>query len=203
MNQYSQVQHLVKQGTNIKKLHKSGLIFLAVLAALLATKPAMALGEYFSSRFSSVATYRWIYLNMTSQYANAYVIPAGAQWNGISSRVNLTRVTSGSYIVNAQVATSTNPSIAGLMTAYCSSGSGDICLDGGKTWSSARIYGFENVMAANSYTTAQRINVFTHDGHTLSMDHVTNGSAAVMVSGRSNLGVQVYDKANLKAKWGN
>ncbi|WP_335106203.1 hypothetical protein [Nostoc sp.] len=40
-------------------------------------------------------------------------------------------------------------------------------------------------------------------GDTLLLAHVTNGSAAVMAQGQSNLGVQAYEKANLKAKWGN
>jgi len=140
---------------------------------------------------------------MTGEYADAYVIPgAGLQWNGISSRVYLSRVTTGSYIVNAQVATGTDPSVTGLTTPYCASGSGSICIN--DTWNSARIYGYENVMAAGSYTNTQRIKVFTHEfGHTLSLSHVINGSAAVMAQGQSNLGVQLYDKANLRAKWGN
>lgn len=204
MNRHAQlVQQLVSQNINIKKLPKSKLISLAVFAAILSAKPAMALGEYFSGGFSSVVTYRWIYSNMTSQYASAYVIPgAGSQWNGISSRVSLTRVTTGSYVVNAQVATGTDPSVTGLTTVYCASGSGSICAS--STWSSARIYGYENAMAASSYTTTQRIKTFTHEfGHTLSLSHVTNGSAAVMAQGKSDLGVQAYDKANLRAKWGN
>lgn len=59
-------------------------------------------------------------------------------------------------------------------------------------------------MASANYTTTERIKTFTHEfGHTLSLTHVTNGSAAVMTQGQANLGVQAYDKANLKAKWGN
>jgi uncharacterized protein YjaZ len=72
------------------------------------------------------------------------------------------------------------------------------------TWTSAGIIGYENVMAASNYTTAERASTFAHEfGHSLSLTHITNGSAAVMVQGRSSLGVQAYDKANLKAKWGN
>lgn len=186
-----------------KKVGKVAFAFVATLLGLCIGKPAFALGEYWSGGFSTVNSYRWIYSNMTSTYANTYVIPAaGSQWNGISSQVSLTRVTSGSYIVNAQVATGTDPNVTGQMTSYCSAGSGSACLSA--TWTSASIIGYENVMAASNYTTTQRIKTFTHEfGHTLALAHVTNGSAAVMAQGKSNLGVQAYDKANLKAKWAN
>lgn len=59
-------------------------------------------------------------------------------------------------------------------------------------------------MADRLFTKTKRIKVFTHEfGHALSLSHVTNGSTAVMAQGRSNYGVQAYDKANLTAKWGN
>ena len=47
------------------------------------------------------------------------------------------------------------------------------------------------------------INVESLLEQALSLGHVLSGSVAVMAQGQSNFGVQVYDKANLKAKWGN
>ncbi|MGB3691641.1 MAG: hypothetical protein WBG70_12135 [Spirulinaceae cyanobacterium] len=60
-------------------------------------------------------------------------------------------------------------------------------------------------MASYNYTSTQRIKTFIHEfGHSLSLAHVIGGSAAaVMRQGRSNFGVQAYDRANLQAKWGN
>ena len=167
---------------------------------------AQALGENWGDGFASANRLDWVKdVNMSSTYLADYVDPGVSSWNAISSKVLIYKVSSGAYRV--RVATENvapTPTTTGMMTPYCAAGSIAACLTGNSTWTSAKVVGFENVMAASGFTATNRIKVFTHEfGHALSLSHVLNGSASVMAQGQSNLGIQVYDKANLKAKWGN
>ncbi len=90
-------------------------------------------------------------------------------------------VTSGSFRVKTLLATSPDPSATGLFEPFCASGSGIVtCVN--FTWTSGRVYGYENAMAASGYNATERISNFTHEfGHSLSMAHVTaSGVNAVM-----------------------
>lgn len=91
------------------------------------------------------------------------------------------------------------------MVPYCPSGPNFVDCYSDKNWSVARVYGYENAMVRAGFTTTNRVKVFAHEfGHSLSMDHVkVSGVNAVMRQGPSTLGVQQYDKDNLKFKWGN
>lgn len=167
--------------------------------------PALAFGEWWSGGFVTPNPLNWTYdsVTMSTNYLNSYVKPAGSQWNGVSSKVQMIFVTSGSYRVKTLLATSPDPSATGLFEPYCAGGSGIVtCIN--STWTSGRVYGYENAMAANGYNTTERISNFTHEfGHSLSMAHVTaSGVNAVMRQGRQALGTQSYDKANLQGKWG-
>lgn len=187
------------------KINKTFKLSLAIIFGVINfttfTRPASALGEYWPGGFSS-GVIRWLAdSSVSGSYLNTYIAPAANNWNGKSSKVSLSRVTTGSYIIKALVAQGTDPYTFGLMTPYCTAGTYDAC--GSLTWNSGTVIGYENAMVFNSFTTTQRIKSFTHEfGHALSLKHVINGSSAVMAQGQSNLGVQLYDRANLQAKWG-
>jgi hypothetical protein len=72
---------------------------------------------------SQISDLRW-FSSLPSAYVNTFVTPAANGWNGISSKVNLRRVSSGSYEVSVSVATTQRVGVVGEMRPYCPSTSG-------------------------------------------------------------------------------
>jgi hypothetical protein len=193
------------------KLRFSALIAVPVVMAL--PTSAHALGETFPDGFPSVNPLNWTQdVSISSSYSASYVVPAINSWNNISSKVTTVKVSSGAYKVRVLVDNVGDFSVAGRMIPFCAAGSLLACFktpNGNatsvSTWTSAKVIGYEDAMTANGWTGTNIIQTFTHEfGHALSLKHVTSTSAATMApAGPSNNGVQAYDKANLKAKWGN
>lgn len=154
--------------------------------------------------FGSTSDLRWT-STLSSSYLNDYVIPGVNGWNGISSKVKLTRITSGTYQIN--VLTGTNPTygVVGEMIPYCSNGSSYQCI-ATTPWGSARVYGYTNQITNTKLTKTEIIsNVYCHEfGHALSLAHNDNDLPTVMrASIVTNVLPQGPDKSHLKGKWGN
>lgn len=143
--------------------------------------------------------------NMDSSYGNSIVSPAASRWNGNSSKVSLTRSTTNAKVDVFSV-TGTIPDRWGFtMLYYKDPSTGSLVRDYGgyEIWDYGIIYGYENMMVASNFTQGEKIENYCHEfGHTLSLAHVTSGSA-VMALGRQDLWVTSIDRANLRAKWGN
>jgi hypothetical protein len=174
---------------------------------------ANALGEYWSGGFTpaNVNPVNWIQdVSISSSYSSSYVIPGVNAWNTVSSKVRVNKVISGSVNVRVAVANGGDKGVTGQMFPYCPAGSSATCVklpDGTassqSTWASAKVVGYEDAMTQNGWTGTNIIQTFTHEfGHALSMSHSIS-TATMSPYGPSNLSVQAYDKANLKAKWGN
>jgi hypothetical protein len=148
-----------------------------------------------------------------SNYTNQYLVPASRSWNGISSKVSLTQVTSGSYQVS--VTNDLLPAIKpvldayGIFVAYCIGPTGvtitgDFCRNLPSIWSSVQIIGYEIPMITDKFSTTNRIAVYTHEwGHTLSLRHNETGAPSIMLQGQKTIGPQAADKDHLRLKWGN
>lgn len=153
----------------------------------------------------------WTY-STTDTYANAYIVPAANNWNGISFQVQLTKITSGTYKIRASSATTNQFGLFGRIIPYCTnsgvSNSGDVCLSN-PAWGSVGVIGYDNQMANYNFTGTQTISNYTHEfGHALSLAHVVDTSSytyppAVMKQGQQSIGPQQVDKDHLRQKWGN
>jgi hypothetical protein len=180
-----------------------------VLPISIAFQPsANALGEYWSDGFSSANPVNWVQdPSISSSYSASYVIPGVNGWNTISSKVRVNKVSSGTFQVRVAVENVGDFSTYGRMIPYCAKGTGIVlCTTAPKnTWTSAKIVGYEDAMTQSGFTATNITQIYTHEfGHALSMQHVPTGTASTMTPyGGINLGVQAYDKANLKARWGN
>jgi hypothetical protein len=192
------------------------LIFSALIAApivIALPTSANALGEKWPDGFASANPINWVQdVSISNAYSASYVVPAINAWNNISSKVKINKVSSGTYKVKVVVENIGDFSVAGRMIPYCAAGSLLACLrtpvgtaSTAATWTSAKVIGYEDAMTANGWTNTNITQTFAHEfGHALSMSHVFSTTAAAMYEyGPSNVSVQAYDKANLKAKWGN
>jgi hypothetical protein len=114
--------------------------------------------------------------------------------------------TTGSPNARVLISTSVNDS-SGETIPYCSNGQGyPNCAvrDQGYVWTSARIFGYDAAMNGLKFTQTNKIKMYSHEmGHVLAMDHVYTNVNAVMIQGPMIIGVQQYDKDNLKSRWGN
>jgi Matrixin len=184
-----------------------------VLPMSIAFQPsADALGEYWPDGFTSVNPVNWFKdASVSSNYVTSYVSPGVNAWNTISSKVLVYKVSSGAYKIKVSLENGTNPNVNGQAFPYCAAGNSAACIRTPSgtnpvtsTWLSAKVVGYENNMVTNGFGTTSRIQVFSHEfGHALSMSHVASSSSVMYPYSPSNVGVQAYDKANLKAKWGN
>jgi hypothetical protein len=168
-----------------------------------------AWSQIFLGGFSSASDLKWT-SSLSSNYLDTYVTPAASSWNGISSKVKLTKVTSGTYQVSVVTSTTTRAGLLEVMVPYCTiSGvnkSSDDCLT--YTWNSAQIIGYTNQITAYNLNTSQIIsNVYTHEfGHALSLAHTYDPlTPSVLLDSSTlySLSPQQLDKTNLKRKWGN
>jgi Matrixin len=193
------------------KLRFSALIAVPIVITL--SKSASALGEYFPDGFASASRLDWIKdASVSGSYSTSYIVQGVNAWNGISSKVLVCQISSGPYKVRVTVENNaTDPNVNGQAFPYCPAGSLLDCIRSPlgnaaatTTWLSAKVVGYENNMVTNGFTATNRIQVFTHEfGHALSMRHVASSSSVMYPYSPSNIGIQAYDKANLKAKWGN
>lgn len=182
--------------------------------SIIAASPtsANALGEYWPDGFTSANPINWVKdASISSSYLTSYVDPGVNAWNTISSRVLVYKVSSGAYQVRVTIETGTDPNTNGRLFPYCAAGSSFACLrtptgtaQTTSTWTSAKVVGYENAMVGNGFTGTNRIQLFTHEfGHALSMSHVASSASVMYQYSPTNIGIQAYDKDNLKAKWGN
>lgn len=181
-------------------------------APFLSMTAADALGEIYPSYIgisaSMAANLQWTHdpATVSNVYLDTIIKPAFNQWNGISSKVKVT-YTTGTPNVRVLISSSVNDS-SGETIPYCSNGQGYgncALLNQGYTWTSARIFGYDAAMNGTGYTQTNKTKMYAHEmGHALAMDHVTASSVnAVMIQGKMVIGVQQYDKDNLKSRWGN
>jgi hypothetical protein len=158
-----------------------------------------------SGGFGTASDLRWT-SSLSSSYLSDYVIPATNGWNGISSRVKLTQVSSGAYQIKVNITTSSSFGTVGEMISYCSAGSGYVKCGGVTPWGSAQVIGYTNQIT-NFYLTKTEIisTVYSHEfGHALSMGHNFVDTPSVMQQGsKSTYLPQATDKSHLKLKWGN
>lgn len=142
---------------------------------------------------------------VSTTYLNNIISPAFNQWNGISSKVKVT-YTTGTPNLRVLISSSVNDS-SGETIPYCSNGQGyNNCavVNQGYVWTAARIFGYDAAMNGAGYTQTNKTKVYAHEmGHALAMDHVYASVNAVMIQGKMVIGVQQYDKDNLKLRWGN
>jgi hypothetical protein len=147
--------------------------------------------------------------SLGAQYDTAHTDAAIVSWNNISSKVRLTKVTSGSYDVSLVVSTNLNPSVYGEMVPYCAAGAGLAKCDS-STWNSTQVKVYESNMNNNGYTsTGHKRALISHElGHVLSLAHYPNEDYISFDAAMGNAAVynqllpQAIDKAHLKEKHG-
>jgi hypothetical protein len=176
------------------------------VASLIFPIPALADSQHlFSGGFGSALGLRWT-SSLSSTYLSDYVIPAANGWNGISSKVTLTQVSSGTYQIKVNTSTTASFGTVGEMIQYCSFGSGAAVCQTETPWTSVQVLGYTNQIA-NFYLTKTEIisTVYAHEfGHALSMAHNTIDTPSLMETGsKKTILPQATDKSHLKLKWGN
>jgi hypothetical protein len=183
--------------------------------ALLGTsaRAVLAYGEVWQSGFSptTVQNIKWIPdPSISTSYVTNYIDPGPGKWNGISSKVAVSKGTSTSFNVRYLTQTGADPNLAGKTFPYCAEGNGDICKTEPPThlFTAAQIRLYENVIVATKYTTQGRIALASHEfGHVLSLSHLINsttpGLMQEVVTTNHNPAPQNADMNNLRYKWGN
>jgi hypothetical protein len=148
--------------------------------------------------------------SISSTYVANYIDPGPGKWNGISSRVKVSKGTSTSYNVRYVLKTTNDPTLPAKTFPYCTAGNGEACKDppgSNHVWTAAQIQLYENVIINARYTTQGRVALTTHEfGHALSLSHIASTVPSVMpqqVTSNHNPSPQSVDIANLKYKWGN
>jgi hypothetical protein len=153
---------------------------------------------------STASALKWT-SSISESYLTSYVVPSANSWNNISSRVSLTRVTSGAYQVRILTGTNAVQGYVGAVYPYCAQGAGRaICNN--QNWTSAQLTGYTNQISAMNLNTSQIIGtVYAHEfGHVLSLEHNDTISPSVMTtSSIVSFTAQQTDKDHLKQKWGN
>jgi hypothetical protein len=182
---------------------------LTIAIGLCSIPKVLAIGEYDTSGFapSVVQNIKWIPdTNLTTTYVNTYVAGSPEKWNGISSKVSVSRGTTTVYNVRILGGTANDPTLVGLTVPFCSAGNGNVCQGGSKTWTAARIFLYESVMQSSGFTTERRKAAVAHEfGHALSLQHVLTSTVLSLMKPTlpTTSTVENLDKANLRGKWGN
>jgi hypothetical protein len=192
------------QKTKLKKL-PLGLISVFIAPLLLPSSSLATPDHLWSGGFGSASSLKWT-SSLSSTYLSDYVIPGANGWNGISSKVNLTQVSSGTYQIRVSTQSDPRYGVVGEMIAYCPSGSGYTKCGGYTPWGSAQVFGYTNQIANFSLTKTQIISsVYSHEfGHSLSLGHNDSELPAVMTANAvTTILPQAADKSHLKSKWGN
>jgi hypothetical protein len=193
---------------------KYGSLCLAAFCLLSVAQPAYSDSAHlFIGGFPSASDLRWTALT-TDTYTSIYVTPGVNSWNGISSKVKLTKVTSGTYQISVNATTTTKAGLFGEAFPYCKNTSGvlvtqSLC-SSNKNWSSGRANGYLNVINAFELNTSEIISmVYAHEtGHLLSLRHYPDevgpypSNVSVMSSTFQSILAQPIDKNHLKEKWG-
>jgi hypothetical protein len=184
---------------------------LASMCLLLTSESGFA--QYFAGGFPSsrVVQVRWAAPSLSSDYLTKYVRPGVNSWNGISSRVSISQVatsTSGSYEIDVLTSSTPRQGLVGQLIPYYLIGSKLFESSPTDTWTYAQLFGYTNQISNFKLTDSEIIaSVYAHEmGHALSMAHTNppTGTISIMKSGfQTSYLPQAFDKANLKAKWGN
>ncbi len=193
-----------------KKMNKLSLLSLSIVGAILLTSSPTThaesnAGGRTSAIFdvyydASVASFGY-----QTNFGNAF-----SNWEGHTSKVNLTRVFSTtSYPDKYYVGNSATPGLLGL-SSYFNLVSGSIVQvspTDSRLYSTVSVY--ENNMddpygnGSYSMTDSERTSNMTHEiGHTLSQKHPSTSVSSVMNQGIQGIGPTFYDAQSLIAKWG-
>lgn len=183
-----------------------------VLGAIpfLGMREASAYGEiypkYIGIPASMASDLKWTHdtATVSTTYLNNIITPAFNQWNGVSSKVSV-NYTTGTPNLRVLISGSMTD-VAAETIPYCSNGQGYpncAIYNVGYTWTAVRIYGYDAAMNNAGFNQTNKIKTYAHEmGHALAMDHVYADVNAVMIQGKMVIGVQQYDKENLKLRWG-
>lgn len=140
-----------------------------------------------------------------------------ANWNNISSKVSLTKVTSSASVGTfVYVSTTATPWLLWMMFAYKTNSAGQVIQDSTAIdlkWPRTDVYIYSNTMDSASMTTSQKIANATHElGHTLKLAHpglwtmrcsaIPSWQTSIMSQGIQSTWPQTYDKNDIKYKWG-
>jgi hypothetical protein len=185
-------------------------LFAFSIAACVFCKSSFA--QTFSGGFNSsrVVQLRW-YSSLPASYISTYITPAVGGWNGISSVVSLSQVSSGAYDISFTTSTSAQTGLYGETVPYCTSGGQQLqsnaCVPV-LNWGSAKIVGYTNQIANDKLTETQIVSsVYCHEfGHALSLGHTNNTTSSVSVMKQGiilSYLPQAFDKSLLKTRWGN
>jgi hypothetical protein len=175
-------------------------------------RAVLAYGEVWQSSFSptTVQNIKWIPdPSLSASYVTNYIDPGPGKWNGISSKVAVSKGTSTSYNARYLTQTGVDLTLAAKTFPYCAEGNGDICKTEPPThlFTAAQIRLYENIIVAAKYTTQGRIAITTHEfGHVLSLSHVISTTLPALmqveVTPNHNPTPQNIDNNNLRYKWG-
>jgi hypothetical protein len=148
---------------------------------------------------------------IAATYVTNYLDPGPGKWNGISTKVKVSKGTSTSYNVRYVLKTTIDNTLLAKAFPYCSLGNDDVCRDGvppvAKLWTAVQIQLYENVIINKGLTTQGRVALTAHEfGHVLSLSHIASTVPSLMpqaLTVNHNPDPQNVDKANLRYKWGN
>lgn len=180
---------------------KSKIFFLSLIALVAFSTSASA--DYWENTTATGGHAKVTYSSSVSSYGYTSIYDnAIKKWNGISSKVSVKKAspsytTDVYYVGNTSVADRT-----GLMQPM--GARGNACLD--CRWTYTKLYLYDNNMRALNYSTTNRTATAIHEvGHSLKLAHTpAEAPSSIMKQGRKTLtDPTTYDKAQLKAKWGN
>jgi hypothetical protein len=195
---------------SIRSVIRDSTLASLVVCALINTLCEDSQAQFFSGGFNParVVQLRWI-SSTSSSYTSTYIAPGVNGWNGISSRVSFSQVSSGPYDVRVVTEITGQSGLLGRVIPYCSSGGsnlqGEACVNVAN-WGSVKVIGYTNQIEISNLNTTQIISsVYCHEfGHVLSLAHTNPSAITVMTpSTITSYLPQALDKLNLRAKWGN
>ncbi|MDT0124904.1 hypothetical protein Q9R46_19725 [Paenibacillus sp. RRE4] len=185
----------------MKNVKKVTAIATAVVLATISISSIVS-ADYWPKGRSS-AKFNAYYDSSVSSYGYTSAFDAGREgWNGISSNVAIGKTSSTSGLNDKYyVGTTTNSRLVGQASYYSPSGT-PVDREALRAYSTVALY--HNTLDDKFPGVEYRTSAATHEiGHTLSLGETTPNVNSVMQPLLQKIGVQTYDKNELKAKWGN
>ncbi|MCE5172731.1 hypothetical protein LQV63_26020 [Paenibacillus profundus] len=161
---------------------------------------------YFSGGRAAGSFSAYYHSSVSSNGYDNHYETARTNWNGISSKVKVSKTTTTSGDPDRYyVGTTGTSTLLGQIVPYKLSGGTYVEASPNDKWAYSTATIYDNTMKSYKMTHSQIVSNATHEiGHTVSLAHSPSSSGpSVMKQGIQDIGPQTYDKNELKAKWGN